>query len=104
MSVPVDNDVGAVGRKQLVRRRHAELVPMAHVNPDAIDVEIEGIRKPGTPRRIGVSPDRVHRCDRAKLLEDAVADIARMQNHQNALERIEDRRANQPVRIGDEAY
>jgi len=86
--VPVDQNVGRVGRQELCGRRAAQLVSVAHVNREASGLEREFVGQPSVDR-IDVAADGLDRRDGPERIEDrATTDISRMQNLRNASQRL----------------
>ncbi len=103
MRVAEDDDVCGVAGEQLVRRRRAELVPVAHVNLEAagVDLKLRGQRR---VRRIDVAKDRPDRSDALERVEHgAAADVSGVENLRDPGERREHAVPQKAVRIGDEA-
>ena len=93
------DDIGGVSRQQLLTRRTAQLVPMAHVNRVAIDFEVETGDETGLAARIGVAVDGLDRSNPPQLRQHSVAHVSGVKNQLDAAKRAEQFRANKPMRI-----
>jgi hypothetical protein len=78
--VPVHKDVMPVEREQLLGRRAAQLMPMAHVDAEAFSVN-NLLRFERRSRRIDIAVHRHDGRDRSQLIEYvAAADIPGVKN------------------------
>jgi uncharacterized protein len=101
--VPVDEDVLPVEREQLLGRRAAQLMPVAHVDAEAFRVD-NLLRFERRSRRIDVAVHRHDGRDRAQLIENvAAADIPGVKNPPHAAQRVENPGPHQAVCIRHEA-
>ena len=73
------------------------------VHPHAIDCTFDRRLEPRIVHGIGVPGDGVHGRDCRQLLEDALADVAGMQDELHTVERRKYVSPNESVRVGDEA-
>ncbi len=103
MGVAVDDDVRLIPREKPLRRRMAELVPVADVERQPSGVH----HQPRLERRSGgidVAIDGVNRRDLPQHVEHGTApDVTGVDDSRDAVERLEQTVANQAVRIGDKA-
>ena len=99
----VHDEVGVVRRRELFRRRLANFVTMADVDPHAAHLEIERVRQVRVIRRIGVAAHGPYGCDHAQLVEDLrTADVAGMEDLVHTREGRVHVRPHEPMGVADE--
>ena len=105
VSVTVDDHIRVgIRREQLRRLWPAQLVSMTHVQAYLLERMFESRRKVGIIGHVAVSGDCVNRSDEPQLVQDLVAaDIAGVKDDVDAGERGMDRRAEEPVRVRNQA-
>ena len=82
-------------REETLGCRAAQLVTVAHVNREALHVEVDGSSKSRVIGKVAISIDRSHGRDRLQLLEHrGAADVAGVQNQLDPVQRLEDARAH----------
>ena len=102
--VAVHDDVGRITSEQLLGPGDAELVSMADVDAETVDGHVDRRAQAGVARCVGVSVNSMHRRDDGEFVEDLVAaDVARVEDQLNPLERFVDFRPYKPVRVGNQA-
>jgi len=99
MRVTVHDHVRIVSREQALRCRGAHLVAVTHVHAQAVDLEVQERHQPWRAWPIRVPQHGTYRSNRLKLLEDPVADVARMEDQLNTVEGRKYFRSHHSVRI-----
>ena len=78
----------------------SRLVAVAHVNPHAVDRELDRLGQPRIAGNIGVAVDGTHRRDQLQLVENLVAaDVAGVEDQFNTGERRVNIGSNEAVRV-----